>query len=80
MLKTKLNSSLVVFVLALLLGCSPADREPTAAPAVEEQEIAPRTAAVAMPDKYGAVVAEQILQSRRATLLTQALPPGWRLP
>ena len=63
MLKTKLNSSLVVFVLALLLGCSPADREPTAAPAVEEQEIAPRTAAVAMPDKYGAVVAEQILKA-----------------
>ncbi len=63
MLKTKLYSSLVLFVLALLLGCSPADREPTAAPVAENQETATRSAAVAMPDRYGAAVAEQILRA-----------------
>ena len=62
MLKTKIYSSLVLYVLALLLGCSPADREPTAAPVAENQETATRSAAVAMPDRYGAAVAEQILR------------------
>ena len=63
MLKTKFNSSLTLFVLALLLGCSPADREQTAVPAAEVQETATRPAAVAMPDRYGAAVAEQILKA-----------------
>lgn len=63
MLKTCLNSSLALFFLALLLGCSPADRQEAAAPATEEQEIATRSAAVAMPDRYGAAVAEHILMA-----------------
>jgi gamma-glutamyltranspeptidase/glutathione hydrolase len=63
MLKTKLYSSLVLCVLALLLGCSPADREPTAAHVAGKQETATRSAAVAMPDRYGAAVAEQILRA-----------------
>ncbi|MDH3491574.1 MAG: gamma-glutamyltransferase [Gammaproteobacteria bacterium] len=54
MLKTKLTASLAFLVFVLLLGCSPADRD---------QEAELRTAAVAMPDTYGAGVAEEILRA-----------------
>ena len=63
MLKTTRNSSLALFLLAMLLGCSPADREQTATPTPEEQETATRSAAVAMPDRHAAAVAEQILKA-----------------
>lgn len=63
MLKTRLTSLLVFFALALLLGCSPAERPQTAAPAAAEQKPELRSAAVAMPDRYGAAVAEQILRA-----------------
>ncbi|MCP4302563.1 MAG: gamma-glutamyltranspeptidase, partial [Gammaproteobacteria bacterium] len=63
MLRNKLTSSLAFFVLALFLGCSPAERQETEAPAAAKQEPVLRSAAVAMPDGYGAAVAEQILQA-----------------
>jgi len=63
MQKTWLSPLLTLIILALILGCSPADREPTSAPAAEEKEIATQPAAVAMPDRYGAAVAEQILRA-----------------
>ena len=63
MLKTRLTTSLAFLVLALLLGCSPREQEQAAAPVGAEQTQEPRTAAVAMPDKYGAAVAEQILRA-----------------
>ena len=63
MLKTRLTASLAFLVLALLLGCSPREQEQAAAPVGAEQTQEPRTAAVAMPDKYGAAVAEQILRA-----------------
>jgi gamma-glutamyltranspeptidase/glutathione hydrolase len=61
MLNNKRASSPVFVVLALFLGCSPAEHQQTAAPA--EQEPESRLAAVAMPDRYGAAVAEQILNA-----------------
>ena len=63
MLKTKLTASLAFLVFVLLLGCSPADRDQAAAPVAAEQAVELRTAAVAMPDSYGAAVAEQILRA-----------------
>ncbi len=63
MLKTRLTASISFLVLALLLGCSPADREQTAAPIAADQAVELRTAAVAMPDTYGAGVAEEILRA-----------------
>ena len=63
MLKTKLTASLSFVAQVLLLGCSPADRDQAAAPVAAEQQAELRTAAVAMPDGYGAAVAEQILRA-----------------
>ncbi len=63
MLKSKLPASLAFLVFVLLLGCSPSDRDQAAAPVAAEQEAELRTAAVAMPDTYGAGVAEQILRA-----------------
>ena len=63
MLKTRLTSLFSFLVLALLLGCSPAERPQTVAPSAAEQEPELRSAAVAMPDRYGAAIAEQILKA-----------------
>ena len=63
MLKSRLAASLAFLVVGLLLGCSPADRDQTAAPIAAEQTVELRTAAMAMPDSYGAAVAEQILRA-----------------
>jgi gamma-glutamyltranspeptidase/glutathione hydrolase len=60
MLKTRLSAPFAFFVLVLILGCSRSDRE-QAAPVAAEQAPELRTAAVAMPDTYGARVAEEIL-------------------
>ena len=48
-------------LIALLLGCSPAEPPAQTEAVVAEEAVLPRTAAVAMPDRYGAAVAEQIL-------------------
>jgi gamma-glutamyltranspeptidase/glutathione hydrolase len=63
MLKTRFASPFTFLVLVLLAGCSPGEPEQAAAPAAEEQEPELRSAAVAMPDRYGAAVAEQILRA-----------------
>ncbi|MDH3363676.1 MAG: gamma-glutamyltransferase [Gammaproteobacteria bacterium] len=63
MLKSRLTASLAFLLLGLLLGCSSADNEPAATPVAAEEGIDLRTAAVAMPDSYGAAVAEQILKA-----------------
>ena len=47
----------------LFVGCSKPERPPTSAPAPAEQAVELRKAAVAMPDRYGAAVAEQILRA-----------------
>ena len=63
MLKTRFAASLTLLVLALLVGCSPREAEQTAAPAAETQNPELRSAAVAMPDRYGAAVAEEVLRA-----------------
>ncbi len=63
MLMRKTLLSVVFSVSLFLLGCSPAERPQTAAPSVAEQTAELRDAAVAMPDRYGAAVAEQILNA-----------------
>jgi len=63
MLKSKFAASLAFLVVGLFVGCSPAGREQAATPVVAEQAAELRSAAVAMPDGYGAAVAEQILRT-----------------
>jgi len=63
MFKSRLAASLALLVPGLILGCSPADREQTATPVAAEQATTLQSAAVAMPDGYGAAVAEQILRA-----------------
>lgn len=63
MLQGRLAASLAFLVAGLLLGCSPADREQAAMPVTAEQAAELRSAAVAMPDGYGAAVAEEILRA-----------------
>ncbi len=74
MLKTRLLPTSTLLVLALLAGCSSGEPEQAAAPAAEQREPVLRSAAVAMPDRYGAAVAEEILRAG-ATPLMQASPP-----
>ena len=66
MLKNRLAASLALFALSLVAGCSPADRDQAAtaqqAEQQPEEQVELRKAAVAMPDRYGAEVAEQILR------------------
>jgi len=57
------NNVVTVFVLALLLGCSRTEPQEAEAPAIAEHPIELRTAALAMPDRYGAEVAERILKN-----------------
>jgi len=50
-------------VLILLLGCSPTERQQMPEPVEAEAAKEVRSAAVAMPDSYGAAVAEQVLNA-----------------
>ena len=52
-----------LLVLSLLVGCSPEESRQAPAADATEQTPAQRQAAVAMPDRYGAAVAEQILRA-----------------
>ena len=63
MLMRKTLLSVVFSASLFLFGCSPAERPQTAAPSTTEQAAELRDAAVAMPDRYGAAVAEQILSA-----------------
>ena len=60
MLKARLAPSFALLLSALILGCSPAERQ-QAAPETAEQTPDLQAAAVAMPDRYGAAVVEEIL-------------------
>ncbi len=66
MLKNRLAAFLALFALSLVAGCSSADRDQAAtaqqAEQQPEEQVELRKAAVAMPDRYGAEVAEQILR------------------
>ncbi len=66
MLKNRLAAILALAALTLFSGCSPADRDQAAtaqqAEQQPEQQLELQKAAVAMPDRYGAEVAEQILR------------------
>jgi len=61
--KAKLVSIFAFLGSMLLLGCSPAEPPQTAAPAATQQDPDLKPAAVAMPDRYGAAVAEQVLRA-----------------
>lgn len=50
-----------LFVLAALIGCSRTEPSQNAAATVDAQQAELRTAAVAMPDRFGADVAEKVL-------------------
>jgi len=60
MLKNRLAAFLAVSAFILVSGCSPAERDQSATLTEKQAEL--RKAAVAMPDRYGAEVAEQILK------------------
>ncbi len=65
MLKTRFAAFLALAAFILVSGCSPAERDQSAAATEQqtEQQVELRSAAVAMPDRYGAEVAEQILKA-----------------
>ncbi len=63
MTKTRLSTLVSLFVLALLLGCSRTEAPQSVDAVAEQQQAEPRLAAVAMPDRYGAEVAEQVLRA-----------------
>jgi len=65
MLKNRLAAFLAVSAFILVSGCSPAERDQSATLTEKqaEQQAELRKAAVAMPDRYGAEVAEQILKA-----------------
>jgi len=65
MLKTRFAAFLALTALILVSGCSPAERDQSAITTEQqaEQQVELRSAAVAMPDRYGAEVAEQILKA-----------------
>jgi len=65
MLKTRFAAFLALTAFILVSGCSPAERDQSAAATEQqaEQQVELRSAAVAMPDRYGAEVAEQILKA-----------------
>lgn len=60
--KVSFQSFLYLIAFAVLVGCSSPEAPQNAAPAAEQEALL-QTAAVAMPDRYGADVAEQILQA-----------------
>lgn len=62
MLIRKLTLATFLTLLLVLTGCSKPAEAPSAAPQVEETEHF-RSAAVAMPDQYGAAVSEEILRA-----------------
>lgn len=61
--KTSFNNVACLFILTLFLGCTRTEPPQNAAPAVEKQPAKLQTAALAMPDRYGAAVAEKILKA-----------------
>ena len=63
MTKTSLSTLVSLLFLALLLGCSRTEAPQSTDAATEQQQAEPRLAAVAMPDRYGAEVAEQVLRA-----------------
>jgi gamma-glutamyltranspeptidase/glutathione hydrolase len=63
MTKTRLSTLVSLLLLALLLGCSRTEAPQSADAATEQQQAERRLAAVAMPDRYGAEVAEQVLRA-----------------
>ncbi len=63
MTKTRLSTVVSLFILALLLGCSRTEAPQNTDAVAEQQQAEPRLAAVAMPDRYGAEVAEQVLRA-----------------
>ncbi len=66
MLKNRLAAFLALATLTFVAGCSPAGRDQAATEQQAEQQLEQQLelqkAAVAMPDRYGAEVAEQILR------------------
>lgn len=60
--RARFQYSLRLFALLILAGCAPPDTPESAAPGAEQDALL-QTAAVAMPDRYGADVAEQILRA-----------------
>ena len=63
MTKTRPSTLLSLIALALLLGCTRTEAPPSADAIAEPQQSDVRLAAVAMPDRYGAEVAEQVLRA-----------------
>ncbi len=63
MLKTTRNTSVFVISLIALLGCSRTESPQSATPDLREQAAEPGIAAMAMPDRYGADVTEEILHA-----------------
>jgi len=65
MLKTRFVAFLALAAFIPVSGCSPAERDQSATTTEQqaEQQVELRSAAVAMPDRYGAEVAEQILKA-----------------
>ena len=63
MTKTRLSILSPLFVLTLLLGCTRSEAPQSTDSIAEPQQAEVRLAAVAMPDRYGAEVAEQVLRA-----------------
>lgn len=63
MTKTRFSTLLSLFALALLLGCTRTEAPPSVDSTAEPQQAEVQLAAVAMPDRYGAEVAEQVLRA-----------------
>ncbi|MGI9233233.1 MAG: gamma-glutamyltransferase, partial [Woeseiaceae bacterium] len=60
---TSFHPVVCLFVLATMPGCSRTEASQSTAPVVVDQQTELRPAAVAMPDRYGAEVAEKILRA-----------------
>ena len=63
MTKTRLSTLISLLALTLLLGCSRTETPQSTDAVADQQRAEPRLAAVAMPDRYGAEVAEQVLRA-----------------
>ena len=63
MTNTSLTSTFSIVVLTVFFGCSPADPPQNAAQPGAGVEVEAKPAAVAMPDRYGAAVAEEIMRA-----------------
>ncbi len=63
MMKPKLRLLAISSALILLLGCTPAENQQAPDPVSAKATAELRSAAIAMPDRYGADVAEQILNA-----------------